>query len=775
MTSPPRAVGVSIAKKDAPAKVTGAAQYIDDITRPGMWHGATVRSPHAAARILSITLDRAFDWDGVTVVTAADIDPARNCIHLIVDDQPALVRDVVRHAEEPVALVACEDRERLADAVAHVQVEYEVRPSVFDIDEALAVTVPVHGADNLLKALRIERGAVDRAFARALARGETVIEGEYRVGHQEHIYIEPNGMLAWFEDDGTCVVQGSLQCPYYVHKALVPLLDLPEAKVRVIQAVTGGGFGGKEEYPSMLAAHAALLARKSGRPVKMIYDRAEDIAATTKRHPGRVRIRSVVKPSGAFVAHDIDIVLDGGAYVTLSPVVLSRGALHAGGPYRCPHVRIEARAVATNTPPNGAFRGFGAPQTLFAMETHVEHIAATLGLDAVALRRRNLLRPGDIMPTGQLVDETCAARETFEAALKASRFVARRRAVARFNAGAQGREALPASRRGVPAFVDGSRSVRRVRRGLGLSMVMHGAGFTGSGETMLASIAAVELAPTGHPRVLAASTEIGQGTQTVFAQIAADALGVSADCIEIATPDTALVPNSGPTVASRTVMVVGGLIERATRRLREQLRATGAIWHDDASFLAASRAYLAQHGALRIDEQYAAPLHVDWDDVTYTGAAYATYAWMATVMEIEVDLDTFTVTPRDVVAVAEIGTAIHPRLAEGQIEGGLSQALGWALLEEVRWREGRVWNQQLTNYIIPTSLDVPPMAIHLLAHAYPGGPYGAKGVGELPMDGGAPAVVAAVRDAIGVLPAQIPLLPERLRELLEGTEIASCA
>ncbi len=773
MTS--RTVGVNIAKKDAPAKVAGTALYVDDLTRPDMVHGATVRSPHASARIHGITLDPAFDWSGVTVVTAADLESSRNCIHAIADDQPALAADIVRHAEEPVALVACADRERLAAAVRHVSVDYEPLPAVFDIDDALRADVKISGDDNILKHVHIERGRVDRAFAQAAERGEIVVEGEYVVGHQEHIYIEPNGMLGWFEDDGTCVVQGSLQCPYYVHKALVPLLGLPEEKVRVIQAVTGGGFGGKEEYPSMLAAHVALLARKSGRPVKMIYDRAEDIAATTKRHPGRMRIRSVVKPNGAFVAHDIDVVFDGGAYITLSPVVLSRGALHAGGPYRTPHVRIDARAVATHTPPNGAFRGFGAPQTLFAIETHVERIAAQLGLDAVAVRRRNLLRPGDVMPTGQVVDETCAAREAFELALRESRFVARRKAAARFNAQAAAREREPRpARRGGVTFVDGTRAARRLRRGVGVSMVMHGAGFTGSGETMLASIASVDVAADGTPRVLAASTEIGQGTNTVFAQIVGDALGVSAACVDVVTPDTAHVPNSGPTVASRTVMVVGGLLERAARRLADALRAAGATWDDDDSFRATAAAHVARHGALRMDEQSAPPPSVQWDDKKYKGSAYATYAWMATVVEIEIDLDTFTVTPLDVVASAEIGTAIHPRLAEGQIEGGMLQALGWALLEDVRWRDGRVWNAQLTNYIIPTALDAPPMTIHLLAAPYAGGPFGAKGVGELPMDGGAPAVMAAVRDALGVLPSRIPLLPERLRAVL-AEDASRCA
>ncbi len=360
-------------------------------------------------------------------------------------------------------------------------------------------------------------------------------------------------MIAVPRDDGGVAVHGSLQCPYYVHKALRRSLLLTDEQAQVIQAETGGGFGGKEEYPSILALHAALLARACGRPVRMIYDRHEDIAATTKRHPAIVSYRSAVSADGRLIGQDIEIVMDGGAYCTLSPVVLSRGTLHSGGPYACPNVRIHSRAVATNTPPNGAFRGFGAPQTEFAAEMQVNRIAEALGESPLELRRRWLYRPGDTTPTGQVLRESVAAEEVLDRGAEAAEF---ERVRARTASDRAARTA------------DGRSTRARSAHGIGLALAWHGAGFTGSGEVHLASVASVELGADGRIRILIGSTEMGQGTKTIFPQLAAEALGVPMEAVELADVDTALVPDSGPTVASRTAMVVGGLVIEACRRLR---------------------------------------------------------------------------------------------------------------------------------------------------------------------------------------------------------------
>jgi CO/xanthine dehydrogenase Mo-binding subunit len=701
------AVGASVPRKDGLAKVTGAAKYIDDYRFPGMLYGATVRSEIPCGDIAAVRFD--FDHAGFVIVDYRDI-PGRNIVAAIADDQPALAEQSVRHVAEPILLIAHKNRERLHDALAHVQIEY--RPDVPTFNPLQSATT--------FKALAIEKGDVEAGFAQA----DVIVEGEYRVGHQEQLYLEPNGMIAVPHDDGSITVYGSMQCPYYVHRALRVLLGLPEHKVRVVQAETGGGFGGKEDFPSMLAGHAALLALKARRSVKMVYDRAEDMLATTKRHPGIMRHRTGVTRDGRLTAMDIDVVLDGGAYTTLSPVVLSRALLHAAGPYRCDHVRIRGRVVMTNTPPNGAFRGFGAPQAQFAGEVHMERIAERLALDPVRLREMNVLRPGDTMPTGQRLREDCAAAVVLAEALSRTDFCRKRRQLAGTN------------------------------RGIGLALFLHGAGFTGSGEVKLASKASLELTLRGV-RVLASSAEIGQGSRTVHAQIVAEELGLPCDAIEVVTPDTNVVPDSGPTVASRTSMVVGRLLQQCAREMKERLGRTTPA------------AYLRKHGPLVVTRQYEQPPDIEWDETAYRGDAYGTFAYGCDVAEVEFDPDTYEVRPIRITAVQEIGKVLNPTLAVGQVEGGTVQAVGYALLEEVVMRDGRMANAQLTNYQLPTTMDAPEIDVVLLEQPYRHGPFGAKGLGELPFDGPAPAIVNAIRH-LGIDIRSLPATPERILEAVEN-------
>ena len=527
----PGSVGRSPPRKDGPEKVTGRARYLDDMSFPGQLWGRTVRSHVAHGKIREIVWDPYFDWSDVVRVTAADI-PGENVVHLIEDDQPMLASDMVRHREEPIALVACADREKLEEALKHVRVEIEELEPVLD---------PLKST-HVFKEYRIEQAPDGLAPAFA---GSRVVEGTYRVGHQEQMYIEPQAVAAIPREDGGVTIYGSMQCPFYVHRALQRLLKLDDSQVAVIQVVTGGGFGGKEDYPSVIAGHAALLARKAGKPVKMIYKREEDVAATTKRHPAVMKYRTAVAPDGTLVALEADIVMDGGAYVTLSPVVASRGVLHAGGAYRWRHARIDCRVVQTHTPPNGAFRGFGVPQTMFAIESHLEKIAHQLHLDPLELRRKNALQIGDELPTGQKLTHSVSAREVLDAVAARSDYALKRETYAR------------------------SPGVKR--RGIGISLAFHGAGFTGTGEVKLKPRAGVELTERGA-RVLSISTDIGQGTITVFSQMAADALGVPLDDVEVAENDTSKVPDSGPTVASRTTMVVGGTITTAALAMSQILK-----------------------------------------------------------------------------------------------------------------------------------------------------------------------------------------------------------
>jgi CO/xanthine dehydrogenase Mo-binding subunit len=731
--------GHAVPRKEGRDKVTGRAQYVDDLAYPDMLHGVTVRSSVAHARIRGIRFGEGIPWSEFTIVTAADI-PGKNEIALIEHDQPCLAADAIKHPEEAVVLLAHPDRYLLEEARRAVLIDVEPLPGVFSIEDSLAKRAILYGDDNIFKSYHLERGEVDAAMAKA----DIVVEGEYRTGAQEQLYIENQGMIAVANPTDGVTVQGSLQCPYYVHKALMQLFNLPPDKIRVIQAETGGGFGGKEEYPSMIAGHAALLAWKSGKRVKIIYDRAEDMVATTKRHPSRTRHRTGVTRDGKLVAMDIDFVIDGGAYATLSSVVLSRGTIHAAGPYYCPNVRIHAHAVATNAPPHGAFRGFGAPQAIFAAERQMDQVAKAVNLTPDEFRRRNFLHKGQTTITGQLIKEDVNLDGLLDRACRESDYHAKRERFARENPGAT------------------------VKRGIAFASFMHGAGFTGSGEVYLASVVDVEATKEGIVRVLAASTEIGQGTNTVFSQIAADALGIGYDRIEIARPDTGAVPNSGPTVASRTSMVVGHLVETAALEIKKKLIDAGLLCDacTEDEFVRACKKYIETRGPLRARANYEPPPGIVWDDKTYSGDAYGTYAWAVYVAEVAVDTVTFEARVTDFVAVQEIGKVIHPVLAAGQIEGGVAQAIGMALYENVVWREGRMANGQMTNYIMPTAADIPPIRVFFEEHPYPFGPHGAKGIGELPMDGPAAAIVNAIENATGISVREIPATPEVMMEAM---------
>ena len=736
-------VGVPVPRKEGRDKVTGKARYVDDLHFEGMIYGTTVRSPVARGRIKALHFGEGIPWQDFTIVRASDI-PGQNHIALILNDQPCLADSIVNHPEEPVLLLAHPDRYLLEDARRAVEVETEPLPAVFNLDESLRRNVIIWGEDNIFKQYRVEKGDVDSAWDRA----HLIVEGEYHTGAQEQLYIETNGMIAIASPERGVAVWGSMQCPYYIHKALKAVFDLTDEQVRVIQTETGGGFGGKEEYPSMIAAHAALLAWKSGKPVKVVYDRAEDMTATTKRHPSRTRHRTAVSKDGKLLAMEIDFVIDGGAYTTLSPVVLSRGTIHAAGPYHCPNVRINSRALATNTPPHGAFRGFGAPQSIFALERHLDKVAAAVGLGVEELRRRNFISKGQSTATGQVIAEEIDMPALLDRALRESDYRAKCERFARENPGS------------------------RVKRGVGLASFFHGAGFTGSGERYLASVVGVEATSEGRVRILASSTEMGQGTNTILTQIAAQTLEVPYEQMDIVQPDTRHVPNSGPTVASRTCMVVGKLVESAALGLKHTLTSLGLLkdGYSFAEFARACSSYTAQHGPLRSYSQYQPPPGIYWDDEKYQGDAYGAFAWAVYVAEVSVDSLTYETRVEDFVAVQEVGRVIHPVLATGQIEGGVAQAIGYALYEKVAWEKGRVANGQMTNYIIPTSMDIPPIRVIFEERPYLYGPMGAKGIGELPMDGPAPAILSAIENATGLSLVSIPVTPETLMTAWEGTD-----
>ena len=731
---------MSVPRKEGRDKVTGQAKYVDDMTLPDMLYGATVRSQVPRGKIRKITFGPGITWDEFVIVTAQDI-PGKNVIALIVDDQPCLADKLVNHPEEPILLLAHPNRHMLPQAVQAISIEYEQLPAVFTMEESENCSEIIWGADNTFKTYLVEKGDVNGVWEKA----DYIVEGEYRTAAQEQLYIENNGMIASFDPRQGITVWGSLQCPYYVHKALMALCNLPADKVRVVQMETGGAFGGKEEYPSMIAAHAALLAIKCGRPVKIIYDRMEDMAATTKRHPSRTRHRTAVSKDGKILGGEIEFAVDGGAYATLSSVVLSRATIHAGGAYYWPNVRIKAKAIATNAPPHGAFRGFGAPQSLFALERHMDRIAQVVGISPVEIRKLNFLKPGQETTTEQVVREPIDLEKLLDRALELSDYQNKKERFAKEN------------------------EIGTTKKGMGIAAFLHGAGFTGSGERNLGSVVGVEGCADGKVRILVSSTEFGQGTKTVLCQVAAETLGLPYENVEIAQPDTNEVPNSGPTVASRTIMVVGKLVQSAALGIKQTLIASGLLGdsYTAEEFQSACRSQVASGGSFRSWARYQAPPDVFWDDDKYRGEAYAAFAWAVYVAEVTVDLTTYSASVDDFVALQEVGKVLHPILARGQIAGGVAQGIGYTLYEKVVWQNGRMQNGQMTNYIMPTSSDLPPIRVFFEEMGNIHGAFGAKGIGELPMDGPAPAIVNAVQDALKISFDAIPLLAEDILEALE--------
>jgi CO/xanthine dehydrogenase Mo-binding subunit len=759
-------LGTSPLRKEGRAKVLGAALYVDDLSLEGMWHGATVRSTVARGRIRKIAFSAEIDWSEYAIVRAADI-PGENTIVHLTKDHPCLAEHAINHVAEPVLLIAHREKAALLAALKGIHIDYDELPGVFTIEESEdavagddAEKVIWAGSDqggtaNCFRQYQMYSGGAgetEEGLAAAFEAADFIVDGEYTTGAQEQLYIEPNGVIAeCFRNASggveSVTVRGCMQCPYYLVHALTLVFGLAAEKCRVIQTETGGAFGGKEDFPSVIGSHAALLAMKCGHPVKIIYDRAEDMAGTTKRHPSRTRHRTAVSRDGKLLGGTIDVAIDGGAYATLSPVVLSRATIHAPGPYKWPHVRVRSKAMATNIPPHGAFRGFGAPQSLFALERHMDKIAKTVGLTPEELRRRNFLATGDFTATGQPLVEPVDMQGLLTRALREADYHAKLAEFAETNKGS------------------------RIKRGVGFAAFMHGTGFTGSGERRLNSLVHLDILADGRPEILVSSTEFGQGTNTILSQVAAETLGLPYEDILVHQPDTSVVPDSGPTVASRTAMIVGKLVERAGLQIVTMLRDHEGLPapHTRAEFIACAQAYHAKHGRLRASARYEPPVPIFWDDNLYRGDAYPGYAWAVYVAEVAVDLDTYMATVTRFDALQEVGRVLHPVLAKGQIEGGVAQGIGYALYEKCVYDHGHLRNNQMTNYIMPTSADLPDIHIHFEETPSIHGPGGAKGIGELPMDGPAPAILNAIENAIGIAFNAVPLLPEDIFERLTAT------
>lgn len=767
-SKPGRLIGRPLVRVDADGKVRGRTRYLNDIDCRNVLHGVVVRSPIPHGILKSLKPDPAYNWQGITIATAADI-PGENVVHMHDRTMPLLAEPggEIRYRGEPLAVVAARTPERAAEAACHIRKNIQELPALLTLEEAVKVFQKSPGKLDILKEQSIVKGDIAKGFAEA----DEIIEAEYRAGHQEQLYLENQGIVVYPQKDGSIEVEGSVQCPYFpVHELNDPLQLAPE-QIRVRQTPVGGAFGGKEEYPTMLTGYAALPAMKSGRPVKLTYERNEDILYTTKRHPVWVRYKTGVRKDGTLTAIECDYILDGGGYLTISDVVMFRGILHCAVAYRCGNVVIRGKVVRTHSFPCGAFRGFGAPQAIWGMESHIDAIAARIGKTPHAYRRQIHARPGDVTPTGQVLDRENGSTECLNLALKRSDFTRK----------------LKQSSRGR------LRKGQRKYQGIGLAFFAHGAAFTGDGEAKFKAKGRVELArlEDGKPgvNIRVSSTEMGQGVHTVFTQIAADALSLDPAYIRFPMADTGLVPNSGPTVASRTTMVVGNVVYRAGQDLKKQMEAFASEQffggkkarlrnsrfmvrgRKPVSFARVAAALLKAGKSISGFFEFALPDSIHWDQNTFKGDSYPGYSWSANVAEVEIDPLTCELTVKRVTAAVDVGRVINPLSASGQVEGGLTQALGYAIMEKIGTGPDGLYDAaRLQTYIIPTALDIPEYDVKFVEFPYSFAPPGAKGLGELPMDGLAPAIANAVEAATGCRLRTLPITPESIFEALHSAQ-----
>ncbi len=754
-------VGKPVVRADGLEKVTGRARFVADLTFPGMLFARVIRSTVPHARIRHIDLEKALAVAGVIrIALAADI-PGNNIVPVVLRDQPCLAEEVVRYVGEPIGVLAATSLEAAEKALHLVRVDYDPLPALLDATMARHPESPhLFGEQNVFKHQVVRKGDPGQAFAKA----DLVLERVYRTPCQEHAYLETQGAIVVPLPDGGFEVYGSLQCPFYVQEGVAEVLGKPLNQIRVIQTSTGGGFGGKEDFPSMVAAQAAIMAQLTGRPVKLIYDRDEDMLCSTKRHPAWIRFKAGATSDGQLVAAQVEYILDGGAYSTLSPVVSLRGTVHAAGPYSIPDISVDTYAVATNKVPNGAFRGFGEPQVAFACECHMDEMARRLGLDPLELRRRNLLRQGDATATGQILCGSVGLEECLDRVVEAANYSSK--------------------------VQQWGREQGALRRGIGISTVFYGMGLGAGGAPLARTGSHVQVCLDGSVLFAVGTTEIGQGMRTVLSQIVADELGVPYQAVRMAPCDTSRIPDSGPTVASRTTTMSGNSLRRACEPIRTTLLGTaarmtgkpsGELCFEDG-FLVHCRngerlcpytEVVQEAGRNRENLAavgwYQAP-QTSWDAETGQGHAYLAYAFAANVVELEVNIQTGQVRVTRITAAHDVGRAINPQGVEGQIEGGSIQGLGYGLFEEVLTSEGRVSNNNFSTYILPTMLDTPEIEPIIVESAYEKGPYGAKGFGEQPLIGIAPALRNAILHACGALLTEIPATPERVLEALRKAE-----
>ena len=694
-----RGISQSVKRFDFDEKIDGSAKYTADIRLEGMLHAKTLRSEHAKAIIHSVTVPDL--PPGNFIVDHHDIS-GDNVIPVVYDDWPVFAVREVNYIGEPILLVVGPDKAVIEHILSDIVVHYEPLKPTFTLNDALQ-NPPDY-------AYEYAKGDFNSASIRA----SRIVEETFKTGYQEQAYLETQSVYATYSS-GECTLYGSMQCPYYIKNAIKRATGLPDSNIRVIQLATGGAFGGKEEFTSLPAVHAALAAIKTGKPVSLIYDRTEDIAYTTKRHPSEIKLTSYLDDEDKVIARSADVLLDAGAYMGLSSVVLQRLGFAVFGVYNIPNIQIRARAYKTNNIISGAFRGFGAPQANFAIESHMNHLARLLDVNPIDFRKQYFLKQGETSSTGGILFSPIKLEEIVE----------------EINSNSGFRDKF---------------AYHTQNRGIGLSVYFHGCGFTGSGEKdLLKTQVSLKKYADDRVEIFASSTEMGQGAMTTLAKIVSNALEIPLEKVVHKYPDTHTCPDSGPTVASRTVMIVGKVLYDLSLELK-------AKWHE---------------GEIEISKNYEYPEELVWNNRDFMGNAYPDYAWGATVVEVVVDPLTYAPVVTGLWTVSDIGTPIDEKIVKGQIDGGFYQGLGFAAMENMFASSGVIIQNDFSKYMIPSSDDYPEIHSTLIENTYEHGPFGAKGLGELATVGVASAYASAVENATGIKIYKIPITPERIRRSMK--------
>lgn len=691
-------ISKSVPKEDQTEKVSGRSLYVSDIRMDHVLYAKTVRSIHPKAKIEKIELP--VMPNGYFVVDYRDI-PGKNHVNMIFEDWPVFAEKEVNYIGEPIMLVVGKNKQTIDELIDQIKIEFKVLKPIFQYSNSV-----IHK--------HFDKGNIKKAFTKPKYK----ISHTYETGYQEQAYIEPQGFIVYPETDDKITLVGSIQCPYYVKNAVIKTLGCEPDQVRVIQPSVGGAFGGKEEFPSIIACQLAVAVKKIGQPIKMIFNREEDMENTTKRHPSKIILTAAVDENQHIQGIKAHVSLDSGAYIGLSGVVLARAMIASTSAYTIDNLDISGDVYVTNTVPTGAFRGFGAPQMIFAIEMFIHHIAKEIGVDPFEFRMKHLVKQGDLTSTSGLFRDPIIMEKMIKKATEISDYHNK-----------------------VKAYQDPD-----VYQGIGMSWFLHGCGFTGSGESTHIH-AQVKLRKDENDQVfvLVAAVDMGQGAKTTLKKIVYETLGVKPEKVTFNNPDTDVVPDSGPTVASRTAMIVGGLLARAALKMKE-------TWKPKK--------------AMEVVENYVQPEYVKWDEDQMIGDAYPAYSWGVNIVEVEVSKVTYQTKVKHIWSVYDVGRAIDERIVLGQADGGIAQGVAYGYLEVMKHDKGKLKQKTMTDYIIPTSVDMPPTDTVIMENPYILGPYGAKGVGELTLVGGAPAVALAIEQAIGKNIYKIPATPEYVLELM---------